>query len=720
MLQRRADPIFSNTAQDASNFFVGYGKPMLSSLAERLNTERQRRFVGRKRELELFQSALTKSELPFHVLHIFGPGGVGKTSLLRQFDILGRLQNIQSIYLDARNLEPTPESFINALYLLLDSNSADFPLQVLAAKTNRYVILLDTYEILEPLDEWLREVFLPQLSENSLIVMAGRHPPSIAWRTDPGWQALIHPLPLRNLNPAESQTYLTKRAVPITQHQAVLDFTHGHPLALSLVADVFTQKQEVCFQPESAPDIVKTLLEKFVQDVPTPAHRMALEACALVRLTGEALLIQMLNVPDVHDLFQWLRGLSFIESGQLGLFPHDLAREVLIADLRWRNSEWYAELHKRARNYYTARLQQTHGQEQHRVLFDYIFLHRDNPAVRPRFIWQQNSSLITDTLRESDKTALVRMVAAHEKSESANLAAYWLERQPQNVIVFRDAQQQLAGFVVMVALHQAAVEDLKVDPGAIACWRYLQNHAPLRQGEGATLFRFWMARDTYQDVSPTQSLIFINFVQHHRLTPKLAFTFFCCAEPDVWAAMFAYADLTRLPEADFEVGERRYGVYGHDWRLVSTTEWQELLAQREINASAQAIAPAHTTEPLLVLSQPEFFAAVQDALRNFSRPHALSNNPLLRSRLVVELGDNNKLELVAALQVLVRKAVVESLQSSPREQKLFRALYSTYIHPAPTQEQAAELLNLPFSTYRRHLKTGVKRVADILWQREIG
>ena len=36
-------------------------------------------------------------------------------------------------------------------------------------------------------------------------------------------------------------------------------------------------------------------------------------------------------------LFEWLRGLSFVESGADGLFPHDLARDVLDADLRWRD-----------------------------------------------------------------------------------------------------------------------------------------------------------------------------------------------------------------------------------------------------------------------------------------------------------------------------------------------------------------------------------------------
>jgi len=35
----------------------------------------------------------------------------------------------------------------------------------------------------------------------------------------------------------------------------------------------------------------------------------------------EALLAQMAKEADVHELFEWLRGLSFIESGQVGLFP---------------------------------------------------------------------------------------------------------------------------------------------------------------------------------------------------------------------------------------------------------------------------------------------------------------------------------------------------------------------------------------------------------------
>jgi energy-coupling factor transporter ATP-binding protein EcfA2 len=436
---------------------------MLSSLATRLIAERNRRFVGRVRELELFQNAIASPQLPFHILHVFGPGGVGKTTLIRQFDCILEQFKIQKIYVEGRNIEPAPESFISALRSLMDLKESDCPMQALATTQERNIVFIDTYETIEPLDEWLREEFLPQLSENTLIVLAGRNPPSSPWRSDPGWQALIHTLPLHNLSPEECLIYLSKRDIPASQHQAILDFTHGHPLALSLVADVFAQGQEISFQAESAPDVVKTLLSRFIQEVPTPAHRMALEACAVVRLTTETLLTQMLDLPDVHDLFDWLRGLSFIESGQSGLFPHDLAREVLIADLRWRNPDFYTQLHHKARNYYSTRLGQTQGQEKHRVLFDYIFLHRDNPAIRPRFTWGEHSSLLTDSLRETDKTAILKMVGQYEGEESAKIAAHWLQRQPQNVVVFRDSQAEPAGFAMMVTLHETTQEDLQIE-----------------------------------------------------------------------------------------------------------------------------------------------------------------------------------------------------------------------------------------------------------------
>jgi hypothetical protein len=52
--------------------------------------------------------------------------------------------------------------------------------------------------------------------------------------------------------------------------------------------------------------------------------------------------------------------------------------------------------------------------------------------------------------------------------------------------------------------------------------------------------------------------------------------------------------------------------------------------------------------------------------------------------------------------------------------KFYRAVYHTYLQPAVTQEQAAEVLDLPFSTYRRHLRSGIEELTARLWAREIG
>lgn len=52
---------------------------MTFSLAERLEKARQQQFVGRREEREMIRAALTATDPPFVLLHLFGPGGVGKT-----------------------------------------------------------------------------------------------------------------------------------------------------------------------------------------------------------------------------------------------------------------------------------------------------------------------------------------------------------------------------------------------------------------------------------------------------------------------------------------------------------------------------------------------------------------------------------------------------------------------------------------------------------------
>ena len=694
---------------------------MPTLLADRLLRAAHDRFVGREEPRSLFQEALTADEPPFFVLYAFGPGGVGKTALLREFRYMCREQEVPETYLDARMIEPNPEAFLAALGVALRLSPGEDPLATLGAVTERQVLLLDTFETLASLERWLYTAFLPYLSERILVVVAARKAPSSAWLTDSSWQALLRTVSLRNFSANEGRTYLTKVGLPDDQHEGVVAFTHGHPLALSLIADTYAQRPGADLDLGADPDVIKTLLDRLVMKVPSPAHRAALEACSMVHYMTEPLLAEMVAMPDVRDLFEWLRALSFIESGPFGLFPHDLARDALAADIRWRNPEWYAELHDHARRYYNRRLSETRGQDQQRVLYDYMYLHRENPIIKPFIDWQGSGSAVPTPASDADWPVLREMVARHEGEASAQLADYWFAGQPEGVLIFRGTEQEPIGFLVGVALDAVTDADRAADPAVDAALRYLDAHAPLRPGERATHWRFWMDAEEYQGVSSIQSLLFLKMTQHYFTTPDLAFVFLPCADPEFWAPFCAYGELDRLPEADYEVGGHRYGAFGHDWRVVPPMLWLDHLAQKEIATSEEPAPEPSAGELLVVLSEEAFRDAVREALRGYARPHTLRGNPLLSSRIVAEGldADADEAERIEMLLALLHE-VVDILKDAPRQEKAYRALDRTYFRPAASQEQAAELLDLPYSTFRRHLKAGVEEITAMLWQREIG
>ena len=702
------------------------------TIKERLAESRHARFVGREAEQALFRSALAAARLPFHVLFVYGPGGVGKTVLLHAFAYEAAQQGVPSLYLDTRDVEPTPEAFRRSVSRVLavaeaGGDGASAP-STSAPAPMRRVLLLDTFESIGALGGWLHRSFLPDADEELLVVLAGRHPPEPAWQADPGWQGEARLLPLRNLSPAESEALLSQQGVPEEAHRAALAFTHGHPLALTLVAEHSRQHGGQTFDPGTSPDVVRTLLQRLLDDVPGPLHRMALEASALVHSLTEPLLSLFLDDTDSTeadgaDLFAWLRELSFVEEGPRGVFLHDLAREVLAADLRWRDPQRHAALHERARRTYTARLQHVESEaERHEVLGAYVYLYRDNAVVRPFFDqlrtqWEQTGVRTAGPFRPGDAPALLAIVVRHEGEEAAEIAARWLRLQPEGVEVFRDDADEPAGFLMTLALNEASAEDRDADPATAAAWGYLRAHAPLREGEQAILFRFWMDAEAYQGVSATQSLVFARMVRHYLGTAHLAFSFLPCADPDFWAPIFAFADVHHLPEADFDVGGRRYGAFGHDWRAVPPAVWLDTLAARVPNVAPATAPPVRA--PLLVLSAPAFAEAVQEALRDYGRPHRLSQSPLLRSRLVVERtgSEPEEPDSVAALRGLLREAT-DALDATPREAPYARAVRATYFEPAATQALTAEGLGVPFSTYRRHLTRGAERVAEALWRLE--
>ena len=673
------------------------------TVADRLAAGRRRRFVGRAAEVELVRHALAEPDPPFAVLHVHGPGGIGKSSLLEALAEVAAEAGAVPVRLDGRDLPPSTTAVLEALGTAVDVARDDGAV----VAPHRIVLLIDTYERLAALDDWLRTALLPRLPAAALTVLASRQPPAPAWRADPGWRDLLRVVTLRNWSPEESRRYLRASEVDPALHDRLVEASHGHPLGLSLLADVVARGGEPAVDP-LAPDLVGILLQRFVDVVPTPWHREALQVCALARATTEPLLRDAVGNPEVHELFAWLRGLPFVESGPDGLAPHDLARDCLDADLRWRDPDGYRRVFRAVRGHVRRSIDASGGREQLRAMYDEKFLFRSLPGILSPVDWDTWGRHYPQPARGADHAAILDLVRDAEGRASAAIARRWLDRQPEAFWVLRREDDGVRGVLALLDLTDASPDDLAADPGARAAREHARRHAPPRPGEVLTQTRFVVDADAYQGPSPTLNAAPILTMQRYRTTPRLSWDYLALAEPDRWNEYFAVADLPRADGADFVVDGRRYGLFAHDFRRVPFEAWLDLVTER---ALARDVTPPRTGERNpLVLSHAEFSDAVRQALRDLHRPDLLARNPLQRTRLLREHD--------GALERLLRDAV-DALAEHPRDDRLLRAVDRTYLRPAATQERAAAVLGLPFSTYRRHLAQGVARVVDRLWDREV-
>jgi hypothetical protein len=677
-----------------------------------LVSHRRRRFVGREAELELARSALDESEPQFAVLWISGPGGIGKTSLLDAIaEQAAADPRVRIVRFDGRDPDPSPSAILGSVRSALAGAGAE---PATRDPPPRLVLILDAFERLGGLHDWVRTGLLPALPADSLTFVACRDEPGEAWRADPAWRELLRVVSLRNLAPEACRKYLRVSGVDDRLHDHLVRLSHGHPLGLSLLVDVVMRRGDVPLEPLT-PDVVGSIMRRFVDVVPAGPRRTGLEVCALARVTTEQLLRETLSVELAAEVFGWLRGLSFVESGREGLQPHDLARDVLDADLRWRDPQEYKEVFRRVRSHIYTTIKSAGGREQQRAGFDLKFLFRNLPSVLSPVDWEAWGQHYPEPAAgDDDRRRILQLLASAEGEASAAIAEHWLQVQPDAFLVVR-REGELLGFLATLDLTAAAEHDRRADPGALAAWAHAHRHAPPRPGEVVTQTRFIVDAEQYQGPSPTLNAVPIATLQGYLRTPRLAWDYLALHEPEGWDSFFALADLPRATDADFSVGGRRYGLYCHDFRRVPVDALMDLWTERAL-AQDPTLRPVEV-EPAVALSQAEFTDAVRQALKDLHRAELLLHNPLLRTRLARERAHPREPD-PDTLRALVQEAT-DSLRRQPRDDKLFRAVERTYLRPAPTQEAAAEVLGLPFSTYRRHLSHGIARVVAWLWDQEV-
>ncbi|MEU7834815.1 ATP-binding protein [Nonomuraea sp. NPDC049129] len=661
-----------------------------------LRAARERAFAGREEELAVFQAALYGGGCS--VLFVHGPGGIGKSALLRRFAHQAAMTGRPVSMVDGRMSEPSAGAFeAEAEPVFRDAGA---------------VLLVDSFECVQGLEGWLRERFLPRMPVGALVVIAGRYPPDLRWQADPGWAGALEVLPLRDLRAGDAQALMDSCGVPAESRAPLSAFAGGHPLALLLGAAVAVKDGGAGRRWTPSQDVVATLLDQLVGEVPSAAHRHALEICAHAYTTTEDLLRAALP-QDAGTLFRWLRRLPFVESSGLGLFPHDVVREVVEADLRWRDPEGYAVMRERVHAHLADKVRTASDADVPGAVAALLYPHRGNGAPADFHGRHDEGEFQEEVLRQEDVGTLLRVATAAEGAASARCAAFWAERQPEAFRLYRRTETgEPVAFSAWLRLAQFDEEELTADPIVAMAWAHARATTPLRAGEHVAVGRLWTL-PTYRGNSSLMEVIRWRVIGDCLRAERMAWSYIAARHPDqAWAERLRHFGMRDIAERP-RLGDGAYTLFVHDWRAVPARAWLERM--NRLLVAGPADGPDAATAELAVLSRAEFAEAVREALRQLSRPDALAASPLTRTRLIAERAGRDP---AAALGDLLRQAI-DDLRADPRSVKFHQALSVTFLRGTPTRELAAERLGLPFSTYRRHLAAGIERLRADLWHREL-
>jgi len=490
-------------------------------ISDRLLEVASSSFFGRQEELALLASAITSTDPPFLVGFIHGPGGIGKSRLIQALR-----QSIPAAVcwylMDCRHIEPTPQGFLTSLgaALQIEEESVFHSITSRLGETGqRTVLALDTYETYGLMDTWLRQEFLPSLSENVFTLIAGRQAPNSAWFTAPEWQHIFRNIPLKEMSANDSRKMLESRGLTPSQVERVQRFAKGYPLVLEMAAAAIRAAPDLQISVGPAPNALQQLTKTFLTGLP-PGTVEAVEAASTVRRVTEPILRALLAVPQARDPFEHLETLPFVDVTIEGLAFHDVVRETISKDLAWRDPEHYRTYRRRAWHFFSKESHECRAHNLWQCTADMLYL-IENPVVREAFFPEGATDFIVEPATPGDAGVVLDIAASAEPREAADFIARWWASHPETFSVAKSREGKVAAFYLIFEPTHVQGELLTEDPLTAAWWLHLSQN-PVAQGERVLFLRRWLAHGTGDAPSPAQGACWLDIKRTYmELRPSL-------------------------------------------------------------------------------------------------------------------------------------------------------------------------------------------------------
>lgn len=679
----------------------------MPTIGEAINALETELFVGRARELEALRRWLDErlSSAQPEILNLNGPGGIGKSALVRAFLRIAASAGRATLYVDAETVAPHVEAFCAAA-------GAESPRQLVERlNEDRPLVVIDSFGYISALTHSLQTEVLEKLDASVPVVITTRTPLRAVWGARSVWGRLIRPLTLEALDDEARTDYLRRRGVEDADLiQEIAISVGGFPLGLSLAADMVGHLGIT--QLPRSPEwhlVIQSLVNQLLNDVDEEV-RSLLDVCAIVRQFDEMLLDEVSDAPNAAAAFDRLCNMSIVRPADHGLMLHEDVSRMLADNLRWRDRTRFDQLRTRSLAHYRRRAATAGPDERAWLVAERFYLWQDSLIQKLFFMQDSPGRIWVDTGREDDLEAIIAIwfrwldaIPTPEAADAQELETerIWLDRflrvPDLRLRVFRDAEGEVTGFSTIVPVHQETVDLLQSHPyrGAVV-GAFLRAHPEVRLPEPgghpriSYLFQLSMGD---REPQATYAEILRDSVGYFAEGGILL----AATIPETHRALTAAMGFKIVPGSKSYFRGLEIDGQILDLDSIGVENWLEAVVTGR--------------KPPESLSRAEFERALQDVLLNWRDDAALAGSPLAT---LTESGVDATDQLVAgALREVISAAIETGSASSTDDQQLaFRALQLAYIDKIGSHEAVAERLAVSRSTFYRLLKRGISAVAD--------
>jgi len=645
-----------------------------------LDRRESQRFVGRARELARLDELL-EDDVAFPVVFVSGPGGIGKSTLLRAVGRRAVARGLPVWRVDGRGQETTQEQLAVALEAMREAGPS--------------LLLFDTYEQVPVLGALLRRELEPCLAAGARVLIAGRRPPEAAWLQD-GWGEVVRSIELRPLSDVDAGALVERHGCQDEEAARRLTrWAAGSPLALAVATDALVAGNLPDLDRLDADGfLATTLLQRLAGEELNGADREIIAVAAIARAVDADLLADVLPGTDGDHAETWLRSLSFAEPVGTRVTLHDRVRKAVRGTLVAQDPEHERLLRRRIVDHVYGRA----AAGELRLLPDLTELIQD-----PQLRWGLAPPPIShrgDAVRPGDAERVAEALDLGEAPWWPGIRR-WFDEAPRQVLAVRDAEDRLAGYGIW--LDPANAPEWAAEDPIFGAWLPdALSHGP---NGGVLMLRDAADLDRGRDErGPSAVIATGNYATLMRCgLPTVRWLYATVAQDDVagqeFLTAFGYERVTRL---DVDDHGRPVACYFLDFGPGGIVNRLRDVVYAELGLPPAAAAERTSLSP----------DAVRQALRTFHDPVALAASPLAPPGSVDDRAE--------AVRATLREAVAGAFGDSAAERLQRAVVEHGYLDAHDGHARAMLELNVSRSTYFRRLAEASDRVAAyVLAQRGI-